>query len=159
MDDDSIQLMRKYGTYLVPTIYVGDYYNDPRNQLREQAVADDYSKHYRHIFLELVGKAHKAGVKVVVGVDLGGYDYDPTVYVRELATLIEAGMTPMEAIQAATSVPAEMLMQSANIGAIEVGRKADIIAVEGDPLADISLLETVSFVMSKGEIIKNYLKP
>jgi imidazolonepropionase-like amidohydrolase len=159
LDDESIKLMRKHGTYLVPTIYVGDYYNDPRNQLREQAIADDYSKNYRHIFIALVGKAHKAGVKVVAGVDLGGYDYDPTVYVRELATLVEAGMTPMESIQAATSVPAEMLFQSANIGAIQVGRKADIIAVQGDPLSDISLLEKVEFVMSNGELVKNDLKP
>jgi len=155
MDDEAIRLMSKYGTYLVPTIYVGDYYNDPRNQLREQAIADDYSKNYRHIFLELVGKAHKAGVKVVAGVDLGGYDYDPTVYVRELAVLMEAGMTAMEAIQAATSVPAEMLQQSANIGAIQSGRKADIIAVSGNPLADISELEEVKFVMSNGKVIKN----
>jgi len=155
MDDEAIRLMSKYGTYLVPTIYVGDYYNDPRNKLREQAIADDYSKNYRHIFLELVGKAHKAGVKVVAGVDLGGYDYDPTVYVRELAVLMEAGMSAMEAIQAATSVPAEMLQQSANIGAIQSGRKADIIAVSGNPLADISELEKVKFVMSNGKVIKN----
>lgn len=155
MDDEAIQLMRKHGTYLVPTIYVGDYFNDPRNQLREQAVNDDYSKNYRHIFLELVGKAHKAGVKVVSGVDLGGYDYDPTVYVRELATLMEAGMTAMEAIKATTSVPAEMLKQSANIGAIQVGRKADIIAVSNNPLEDIATLEKVGFVMSNGKLIKN----
>lgn len=159
MDDEAIKLMRKNGTYLVPTIYVGDYYNDPRNQLREQAIADDYSKNYRHIFLELIGKAHKAGVKVVAGIDLGGYDYDPTVYVRELATLIEAGMTPMESIKATTSVPAEMLYQSDNIGAIEVGRKADIIAVMGDPIDDISVLEKVMFVMSDGELIKNAITP
>ena len=155
MDDEAIKLMRKHGTYLVPTIYVGDYYNDPRNQLREQAAADDYSKNYRHIFIDLVGQAHKAGVKVVAGIDLGGYDYDATVYVRELATLIEAGMTPMESIKATTSVPAEMLLQSSNIGAIEVGRKADIIAVSGNPLKDISALEKVDFVMSNGAIIKN----
>jgi imidazolonepropionase-like amidohydrolase len=155
MDDEAISLMRKHGTYLVPTIYVGDYYNDPRNQLREQAIADDYSKNYRHIFIDLVGRAHKAGVKVVSGVDLGGYDYDPTVYVRELATLVEAGMTPMQAIKATTSVPAEMLNKSNDIGAIEVGRKADIIAVENDPLQDISELEKIIFVMSDGKIIKN----
>lgn len=155
LDDEAIKVMRKHGTYLVPTIYVGDYYNDPRNQLREQAIADDYSKNYRHIFLEMVGKAHSAGVKVVVGVDLGGYDYDASVYVRELATLIEAGMTPMQAIKAATSVPAEMLNQSDNIGAIAVGRKADIIAVAGNPLDDISVLEKVGFVMSDGEIVSN----
>ena len=155
MDDESIKLMRKHGTYLVPTLYIGDYYNDPRNQLREQAVMDDYTKNYRHIFLDLVGKAHKAGVKVVTGVDLGGYDYDPTVYVRELAVLMEAGMTAMEAIKASTSVPAEMLLQSEHIGAIEVGRQADIIAVANNPLDDISELEKVKFVMANGQIIKN----
>lgn len=155
LDEEVIKLMRKHGTYLVPTLYIGDYYNDPRNQLREQAVMDDYSQNYRHIFLELVGKAHKAGVKVVAGVDLGGYDYDPTVYVRELAVLMEAGMTAMEAIKATTSVPAEMLLQSENIGAIEAGRKADIIAVAKNPLDDISELEKVRFVMANGEIVKN----
>ncbi|MFT5609322.1 MAG: imidazolonepropionase-like amidohydrolase [Parvicella sp.] len=155
LDEEAIAMMAKKGTYLVPTIYVGDYYNDPRNQLREQAIADDYSKNYRHIFLDLIGKAHRAGVKVVAGVDLGGYDYDPTVYVRELAVLMEAGMTSMEAIKAATSVPAEMLEQAANIGAIEAGRKADLIAVMGNPLDDISLLEKVGFVMKDGRVVKN----
>jgi imidazolonepropionase-like amidohydrolase len=155
LDEEAIAMMAKKGTYLVPTIYVGDYYNDPRNQLREQAIADDYSKNYRHIFLDLIGKAHRAGVKVVAGVDLGGYDYDPTVYVRELAVLMEAGMTSMEAIKAATSVPAEMLEQAANIGAIEAGRKADLIAVMGNPLDDISLLEKVDFVMKDGRVVKN----
>ena len=155
LDEEAIAMMAKKGTYLVPTIYVGDYYNDPRNQLREQAIADDYSRNYRHIFLDLIGKAHRAGVKVVVGVDLGGYDYDPTVYVRELAVLMEAGMTAMEAIKAATSVPAQMLEQSNNIGAIQAGRKADIIAVIGNPLSDISLLEKVGFVMKDGRVVKN----
>jgi imidazolonepropionase-like amidohydrolase len=155
IDEEAIAMMAKKGTYLVPTIYVGDYYNDPRNQLREQAIADDYSKNYRHIFLDLIGKAHRAGVKVVAGVDLGGYDYDPTVYVRELAVLMEAGMTAMEAIKAATSVPAQMLEQSDNIGAIQAGRKADLIAVIGNPLSDISLLEKVAFVMKDGRVVKN----
>lgn len=157
IDDEAIGMMAEKGTYLVPTIYVGDYYNDPRNQLREQAIADDYSKNYRHIFLELIGKAHRAGVKVVAGVDLGGYDYDPTVYVRELAVLMEAGMTAMQAIKATTSVPAEMLYQADNIGAIQVGRKADLIAVLGNPLDDISLLEKVDFVMKDGAVIKNQI--
>ena len=155
IDEEAIAMMAKKGTYLVPTIYVGDYYNDPRNRLREQAIADDYSKNYRPIFLDLIGKAHRAGVKVVTGVDLGGYDYDPTVYVRELAVLMEAGMTAMEAIKATTSVPAEMLNQENNIGAIQAGRKADIIAVMGNPLDDISLLEKVDFVMKDGSVVKN----
>ena len=158
LDDESINLMLKHGTYLVPTLYVGDYYSDPRNKLREQEANDDYTTNYRHIFLDLIGKAHRLGVKVVAGVDLGGYDYDPTVFVRELAVLMEAGMSAMQAIQAATSVPAEMLGQSEHIGTIQIGRKADIIAVAGDPLKDISELERVSFVMANGKIIKNDIK-
>ncbi len=154
IDDEAIRLMKKHGAYLVPTVYVGDYYNDPRNNLREQAVSDEYTKNYRHIFLQNIGKAHRAGVKVVVGVDLGGYDYDPVVYVREIAVLMEAGLSAMAAIKAATSVPAEMLEQGANIGSLQKGRLADIIAVPGDPLDDISLMEKVSFVMFNGRIIK-----
>ncbi len=155
LDDEAIRLMKKHGTYLVPTIYVGDYYADPRYSLREQTANDDYIENYRHIFLSLVAKAHKAGVPVVVGVDLGGYNYDPTVYVRELAVLVEAGLTPMQAIQAATSVPAEMLGKGDQFGSIKTGQLADIIAVSADPLEDISELEKVKFVMANGRIIKN----
>ena len=154
LDDEAIRLMKKHGTYLVPTVYVGDYYNDPRNNLREQAVSDEYTRNYRHIFLQNIGKAHKAGVKVAVGVDLGGYDYDPTVYVREIAVLMEAGLSAMAAIKAATSVPGEMLGKNANIGSLEKGRFADVIAVPGNPLIDISTLEKVSFVMFNGQVVK-----
>lgn len=131
----------------------------PRNNLRQQAVFDDFSATYRDTFVEQVGKAHKAGVKVVVGVDLGGYDYDPTVYVRELAVLMEAGMSAMESIQAATSVPAEMLNQKGQIGSIQPGALADIIAVAGNPLEDITVLERVEFVMTNGVVRKNNLSP
>ena len=157
MDDEAIRLMRKHGTYLVPTVYVGDYYDDPRNNLRQQAVFDDFSATYRDTFVEYVGKAHRAGVKVVVGLDLGGYDYDPTVYARELQVLMEAGMSAMESIKAATSVAAELLGQKGRIGTIETGALADIIAVTGDPLKDISELERVGFVMVNGVIRKNNL--
>lgn len=155
LDDEAIRLMRKHGTYLVPTLYIGDYYDDPRNNLRQQAVFDDFKVTYRDTFLANVGKAHRAGVKVVVGVDLGGYDYDPTVFVRELETLMKIGMSAMETIQAATSVPAEMLDQKGQIGTIEAGALADIIAVTGDPLGDINELERVKFVMTNGVIRKN----
>jgi imidazolonepropionase-like amidohydrolase len=142
----------------VPTAYVSDYYNDSKHNLREQVVNDDYMKNYRHILLELIGKAHRAGVKIVVGVDLGGYGYEPTVYVRELAVLIEAGLTPMEAIKAATSVPAQMLGQAEQFGSLKTGQLADIIAVAANPLNDISELERVRFVMSNGKIIRNDFK-
>jgi imidazolonepropionase-like amidohydrolase len=157
IDEEAIRLMRRHGTYLIPTLYIGDYYNDPRNNLRQQAVFDDYTANYRGTFLEQVGKAHRAGVKVVVGLDFGGYDYDPTVYVRELAVLMEAGMSAMEAIKAATSVPAEMLGQGGHIGTIQAGALADIIAVAADPLNNISELERVEFVMTNGVVRKNNL--
>ena len=158
LDAEGIKLMRKHGTYYVPTIYVGDYYMDPRNgTLRQQDAFNDYSENYRHIFIDLVGKAHRAGVKIAVGLDLGGYNYNASLNARELQTLMEAGMTGMEAIKAATSVPAEMLYQEGQIGSLQVGAYADIIAVTEDPLANISALERVSFVMSNGVVIQNQL--
>jgi imidazolonepropionase-like amidohydrolase len=157
LDDEGIRLMRKHGTYFVPTLYVGDYYvEEARNQILEQKAFDDYAAAFRDTFIAQVGKAHRAGVKIVTGVDLGGYDYDPTIYVREMRLLMEAGFTAMESIQATTSVPAEMLGKP--IGAIEVGRYADIIAVSGNPLIDISELERVKFVMKGGSVIRNDLR-
>ena len=94
------------------------------------------------------------GVKITVGIDLGGYGVDPTVFAREFAILHEAGMTPMEAIQAGTRVNAELLQWDDRLGTIEAGKLADIIAVEGNPLEDMSALETVSFVMIGGKVVK-----
>ena len=109
---------------------------------------------YRSKFLAAIGRAHKAGVKIAVGVDLGGYSTDPAVYSREFAVLHEAGLTPMEAIQAGTRVGAELLQWDDRLGTIESGKLADIIAVPGNPLEDLSALERVSFVMIGGKIVK-----
>lgn len=155
LDDEAIRLMKKHGTFLVPTIYVGDYYSDPKNNLREQDANDDYILNYRSIFLQKIGAAHRAGVKIVVGSDLGGYQYPANVYAREFATLVEAGLSTMQAIKAGTSVAAEMLRWDDRLGTLEVGKLADVIAVEGNPLEDISVLEHVSFVMSDGVVVKH----
>ncbi len=154
LDDEAIRLMKKHHTFLVPTLYIGDYYNDPRNSLREQTVNDEYSKNYRHIFYQKVGEAHRAGIRVVVGTDFGGYEYAPQMYAREFASLVEAGMSPMEAIKAGTSVAAELLQRSETLGSIQAGKFADIIALENNPLDDISELERVVFVMKNGQVIK-----
>jgi imidazolonepropionase-like amidohydrolase len=154
MDDEAIRMMKEHGTFLVPTIYIGDYYYDVNRELRAQERNDDYFKNYRRIFLQMVGRAHRAGVKIAVGVDLGGTQYDPTVSVRELKTLVEAGMTPMEALQAATRVGAELLRWDDRLGTLEPGKLADIIAVPGDPLQDLTTMEHVSFVMLDGKVIK-----
>ena len=154
MDDETIELMAERGTFLVPTIYVGDYYADG-DLLLAQDKQDDYAANYRSTFLAAVGRAHKRGVKVAVGVDLGGYAVDPTVFAREFAVLVEAGMTPAEAIQAGTRVGAELLGWNDRLGTLEAGKLADIIAVTGNPLEDIGALEQVAFVMIGGKIAKN----
>ena len=154
LDDESIRLMKKHGTFLVPTIYVGDYYTEESQALRAQDKNDHYSNNIRAQFLRQVGKAHRAGVKIAVGLDLGGEQYDPTFSARELAVLIEAGMSPMEAIQAATRVGAELLAWDDRLGTLAPGMLADIIAVAGNPLEDISELERVNFVMIGGKIVK-----
>jgi imidazolonepropionase-like amidohydrolase len=96
--------------------------------------------------------AHAAGVKMLFGTDAGVYPHGQNA--RQFAKMVEWGMTPMEAIQAATRNAAEALDQTADVGAIAAGRYADLIAVDGDPLKDIHVLETVAIVMKGGVIVK-----
>jgi imidazolonepropionase-like amidohydrolase len=153
MDAEAIRLMAKRGTFVVPTAYIGDYYAGS-GELLAQEKNDDYIKNDRANFLAAIGRAHKAGVKVTVGVDLGGANVDPKVFAREFAILHEAGLTPMEAIQAGTRVNAELLRWDDRLGTIEVGKLADVIAVAGNPLDDLAALEDVPFVMIGGTIVK-----
>ncbi len=153
IDDEGIRMMVEHGTFLVPTIYVGDYYAEGE-KLRAQDKEDDYVKNMRGKFLAAVGRAHKAGVKIAVGIDLGGYMVDPTVFVREMAVLVEAGFTPMEAIQAGTRVGAELLRWDDRLGTVQAGKLADLVAVRGNPLADMKTLEHVDFVMIGGRVVK-----
>jgi imidazolonepropionase-like amidohydrolase len=145
--------MLEYGTYYVPTIYVGDYYAGTDKLLAQDKNDGDYLG-YRDAWLEKIGHAHRQGVRVVVGVDLGGYAIEPHVYAREFATLVEAGLSPMDAIRAGTSVAAEMLRWDDRIGSIKTGMLADIIAVSGNPLSNIATLEKPQFVMLGGKIIR-----
>jgi imidazolonepropionase-like amidohydrolase len=153
IDDEGMQMMAAKGTFLVPTIYVGDYYVEG-DKLRAQDKQDEYATHQRGKFLAAVGRAHKQGVKVAVGVDLGGYMTDPVVFVREMAVLVEAGLTPMQAIQAGTRVGAELLRWDDRLGTIEAGKLADLVAVAGNPLDDMKALERVEFVMVGGKVAK-----
>jgi imidazolonepropionase-like amidohydrolase len=153
LDAESIALMVEYGTYYVPTIYVGDYYAGT-DKLLAQEKNDDVYLSYRDQWFDMIGRAHRAGVRIVVGVDLGGYNIEPTAYAREFAVLVEAGLSPMAAIQAGTSVAADMLRWSDRVGRIKMGLLADIIAVPGDPLQDLTVLESPSMVMKGGVFIK-----
>jgi imidazolonepropionase-like amidohydrolase len=99
-------------------------------------------------------RALKAGVKIAFGTDIGGFDWsiDPAV---EFPLMVKYGMTPAQAIRAATTSAAELLDMQNDVGSIAPGKYADIVAVKGDPLADISLLQKIDFVMKGGEIYKS----
>ena len=157
LDDEAIQMMAKAGTFLVPTVYLGDYYAE-KQALRAQDKNDEYIKHGRAEFLKRIAQAHAAGVKVVIGLDLGSA-VDPPLYAREFAVFVEAGIAPMDAIQAGTRVAAELMDWDDRLGTIEKGKLADIIAVPGNPLTDISALERVSFVMLGGRLLKRPGQP
>jgi imidazolonepropionase-like amidohydrolase len=153
IDEEAMKMMATKGTFLVPTIYVGDYYTEG-DKLRAQNKQDDYAANQRDKFVAAVGRAHKLGVKVAVGIDLGGIAVDPAVFVREMAVLVEAGLTPMEAIQAGTRVGAELLRWDDRLGTIQNGKLADLVAVSGNPLDDMKTLERVEFVMIGGKVVK-----
>jgi len=148
VDDEGLRLMKERGVYLVPTLYVGDYYLEEHPGSEAQAKMNELTRRHRARHVAAVGKAIEAGIKVGVGTDHVGFPVQQGV--RELARLVEAGMTPMQAIQAATRVNAELLGWQDRVGTIEPGRLADIIAVPGDPLGDLSVLERVTFVMLGG---------
>ncbi len=155
IDDEGIRLAVEHGVYLVPTLYIGDYFIEKGSDGEWQEKSVELSKKYRDLHFEGVRKAIEAGVKVVVGVDLGGLAYPAEKNAREFAALVEAGMTPMQAIQAGTRVNAELLGWEDRVGTVEVGKLADLVAVPGDPLADIGLLQRVDFVMLGGAVIES----
>ncbi|MBV9340756.1 MAG: amidohydrolase family protein, partial [Acidobacteria bacterium] len=97
-------------------------------------------------------KAVQARLKMTFGTDAGVCDYGTAG--KQFAFMVKYGMTPMQAIQAATSFASDLLGRSAEIGSVKAGKYADLIAVAGDPVKDISLLENVQFVMKDGKLYK-----
>ena len=145
LDEELMDRMVKQGTYWCPTIYVGVWVADGRGKLWQDM---------RDLEAKAFNLAVKKGVKIAYGTDAGGYPWTEN-QAKEFAFMVKYGMTPMQAIRSATTVAAELLSAEDRIGAIEAGKLADIVAVAGDPLADITELERVKFVMKNGELIKN----
>ena len=154
IDNDTMDLMSTRGTFLVPTLYIGDVLGEEDSNFREKDINIAFKKHGQKEWLTRVGEAYRRGVRIAAGVDMGGYHHNPTESVREIAALVKAGLPPMAAIQSATSVGADLLNMSDQIGSLQPEKLADIIAVPGNPLTDVSLLEKVTFVMKGGVIIK-----
>ncbi|PYT14322.1 MAG: amidohydrolase family protein [Acidobacteria bacterium] len=152
MDKEAIDLMVQRGVYLVPTMYVGEYYEERGSDSPEMQKNVELSRKYHAEFERRVGEAIKAGVKICVDSDFGGFP--PELNAHEFASLVHAGMTPMQAIQAGTRVASEALRWDDRIGTVEAGKLADLVAVPGDPLKDIAELQRVSIVMIGGKVVK-----
>ncbi len=154
LDDESVRLFRKTGAYLVPTLLAGAtvsaWADDPNSFLLPPQRAKAREAGPR--MLDMARRAHRGGVKIAFGTDTGVSKHGENA--KEFALLVEAGLTPTEAIRAATVTAAAHLGQSATLGSIEPGKFADLIAVGGDPAADVSELLDVDFVMKEGRVYK-----
>jgi imidazolonepropionase-like amidohydrolase len=151
LTDAQITQMIQQGTWLCATL--SPYYSDwaPANTpegKRDRARALEHEVSFR--------KAVKAGVKIAFGTDMGGIPWNEPI-AQEFPRMVEFGMTPMQAIQSATSRAAELLEMKGRLGVIAPGGYADVVAVTGDPLADIKILGNVGFVMKDGKVFKNEL--
>jgi imidazolonepropionase-like amidohydrolase len=152
IDDEGIALAKQRGTYLDMDIYDEDCIQEDG---RKGNMPKDFLEHdakLGQIQRDNFRKAVAAGVKMSFGTDAGVCAYGTSG--RQFALMVQYGMTPMQAIQSATSAAADLLGHSDDIGSIKAGKYADMIAVAGDPLTDIRLLENVQFVMKDGTVYK-----
>ena len=153
IDDPAIAVMKEHGTYLVPTLYLGDWMIDnagltrlpPPLLAKAQEVIPAARKNIAHAFA--------SGVKVAFGTDAAVYPHGMNAH--EFAVMVKLGLTPLQAIQAATINAADLLGWAGKVGTLEPGAWADLVAVEGDPLKDVTTLERVKFVMKGGDVVKN----
>jgi imidazolonepropionase-like amidohydrolase len=148
--DEDLKTMVAKGIYYVPTIFVGEYVA----QGRAAAGAPVWVKMIP-VHEDTFRRALKAGVKIAFGTDAGGFDWKVNP-AKEFSSMVKFGMTPAQALKSATSSAAELLGMQEKVGTIEAGKYADIVAVPGDPLADVSVMEKVDFVMKSGVV---YGKP
>lgn len=158
MDAADMQLMKQRGTWYVPTITAGKY-------VQEKAETPGYYPPQVAAKARLVGpqiqatagKAYRAGVRIAFGTDAAVYPHGQNA--KEFQYMVEAGIPAAYALQAATRNAAELLGRSADLGALEAGKYADVIAVNGDPLADITRMQAVEFVMKGGTVYRRDGRP
>ena len=152
-DEEAFTLAKQHGTWFSMDIYNDDYTlaEGEKNGVFKESLAKErvIGLKQRQTFQAAV----RAGVKMVFGTDAGVYPNG--LNARQFATMVKWGMTPMQAIQASTVNAGDALGRAADVGAIAVGRFGDLVAVSGDPLTDVSRLESIAFVMKGGEVIKS----
>jgi imidazolonepropionase-like amidohydrolase len=151
LSDDTLTLMKRHGTYLVPTLLAGEWTGGradkfpPEIAAKAKAALAARSTMFRH--------AHEMGVRIAFGTDSGVSPHG--INGREFALMTELGMSPVAALRSATSVGSDLLGMAAQVGTLEPGKFADVIAMPGDPLRDIRVTERVCFVMTNGKIVKH----
>jgi len=153
MDDAAIATLKKNGTYLVPTLFLGEYME---KNLDRSDVAEYSKQKMRDVAAAMqknVKKAFDAGVKVAFGTDAAVYPHG--LNAGEFHVYVKLGMTPLAAIQTATINASDLLGPKFAVGSLEPGKFADVIAVDGDPTKDATILEHVKFVMKGGAVYKN----
>lgn len=152
LDDESLRLFRREGVYLVPTLLAGDFVarvaSGPDNFFTPAQTAKALEAGPK--MLDMARRAHEGGVRIAFGTDTGVSAHGDNA--QEFALLVQAGLSPLEAIQSATVVAADHLKISDQAGRIAAGRPADIIAVRGNPLEDVTVLQTMAFVMKDGVV-------
>lgn len=151
IDAEGIQLMKARGTYLVADIYNDDYILAEYAKLNYPQKILDKERLVGRLQRENFRKAAEAGVKIAYGTDAGVYPHGDNG--KQMAKMVEWGLTPMQAIQSATRNAADLLGRSKSVGSLSVGRDADVIAVAGDPLKDLGEFERVQFVMKGGAVV------
>jgi imidazolonepropionase-like amidohydrolase len=156
LDEETIALMKSKGTYMVPTMYALDYIIGNYSQKGFPDKIINKAKSIASQKIAGLAMAVKAGVKIAYGTDAAVIPHGENG--KDFVYLVQAGMSPMQAIQSATVSAADLLGISTITGSISIGKCADIIAVSGNPLNDISVLEKVGFVMKDGVVYKNSLK-
>jgi len=155
LDDEGAAMMKQHGTFLVPTVYVGYAVEE---HAKEWGLPDKLVEKARSINAKkknCLRKAVRAGVKIAYGTDAGVFAHGENA--KDFRYLVELGMTPMQAIQTATTSAAELVGQGEKLGSVAPGKFADLIAVSSDPLKDVTVLEKIPFVMKGGVVYKNEL--
>ena len=153
IDDAGIAEMKKNGTYLVPTLYLGDWFleNAEKNHVPDFLLVK--AKAVMPVARKNIAHAFAGGVKVAFGTDAAVYPHGMNAH--EFAVMVKLGLTPLQSIQAATLNAADLLGWSGKVGTLQPGAWGDVIAVDGDPLQDVTVLQHVKFVMKGGEVVKN----
>jgi imidazolonepropionase-like amidohydrolase len=153
IDEEGIRLAKEHGVYLVMDIYNDDYilgkaieFGLPKENVEKEKMVGRTQR-------ENFEKAVKAGVKMAFGTDAGVYPHGDNA--KQFFYMVKFGMTPAQAIRAATSSAADLIGRAKDVGTIEPGKYADIIAVSADPLQDVKALENVAFVMKGGAVVKD----